>query len=340
MNIAAIIVNYRTPHLALKCLEALSQERKRLNHLRALIVDNASGDESVSMLSKAITEPELRDWVNLLPLPMNGGFGWGNNQGMLHLLQHESKPDAFFLLNPDAAIEPGALEALVACLSEHPDAGAVGSQLLNPDGSHAGSAFRFPTVAREFIRGVGIGRIGRVLRVAPIVMPFGIKGAVDWVTGASVLLRTKALEESGLFDTGFFLYFEEVELMHRLSRKGWAAYHCPQSRVIHLAGASTGVVDGQTSGNRVAPDYVFHSRRRYFALTGGKSKAFIANSAWLIGDLMRQVIKPTTRGSASNGASERSVLLRLGLRARPHDASAAFDRVDDRPGGRPAWMLR
>ena len=338
MNIAAIIVNYRTPHLALECLNALKQERRDRLHLKAIVVDNSSCDGSVSVLSAALEESEFRDWVEFLPLPINGGFGWANNQAILHVLQSQPKPEAFFLVNPDAAIERGALEALVVALNEHPNVGAVGSQLLNSDGSCAGSAFRFPTIAREFVRGVGIGRIGQALGVSPIVMPFGMKGAVDWVTGASVLLRTKALEEAGLFDTGFFLYFEEVELMHRLSRKGWAAFHCPESRVFHLAGASTGVVDGKADGSRVPPDYVFHSRRRYFALTGGKSQAFLANVAWLAGDLLRRIIEKTVRRSAQNGGSERSVLLRLGLRAEGNDTLAAFDCVNDKCGGRPAWM--
>lgn len=338
MHVTAVIVNYRTPHLVLNCLEALSRERRFLPDLKAVVVDNASGDDSVPTLAAAIEETLLSEWVEFLPLPLNGGFGWGNNQAILHLLERKVKPEAFLLLNPDTVIEQGALCSLVACLTEQPKAGAVGSQLLNPDGSLAGSAFRFPTVAREFIRGVGIGRVGKILGVAPVLIPYGFKGFVDWVTGASVLLRTQALEESGLFDTGFFLYFEEVELMHRLAEHGWLAYHCPESRVIHVAGASTGVVDGKTAGNRVPPDYVFHSRRRYFALTGGKRTALVASVAWLAGDVMRRTITYATGNRGAEHTPESGALLRIGLRACDHDTVAAFERIGDKAGGPPSWM--
>lgn len=338
MRIVAIIVNFQTPQLVLKCLAALGNERRFLPDLRAVVVDNASCDESVPLLSAAIKSSPLRDWVQFLPLSLNGGFSWGNNQAILHVLQSCEKPDAFYLLNPDTVITSGALRSLVDCLTSHPDSGAVGSQLRNPDGSLAGSAFRFPTVAREFVRGVGIERVGQLLGIAPVLFPYGVRGRVDWVTGASVLLRTKALDEAGLFDTGFFLYFEEVELMRRLAGHGWFAYHCPESMVFHEAGASTGVIDGKAAGKRVPPDYVFRSRRRYFALTLGKRRALLANLAWMAGDLLGGAIALARGRWARGRMAECAALLRIGLRARDQDSLAAFERLDDNVGKRPAWM--
>lgn len=338
MRVAAIIVNYKTPDLVLQCLEALSLERATLPDLEAVVVDNASGDGSAEMLSARITGAPLSEWVTFIPLPLNGGFGWGNNQAMLHLLHQKDPPDAFYLLNPDALIQPGALQALADCLTRSPEAAAVGSQLLNTDGTLSGSAFRFPTIAREFMRGIRIGLVGKILGVEPTLVPYGESGPVDWVTGASVLVRTSALGEAGLFDTGFFLYFEEVELMHRLVTHGWKIYHCPESRVMHIAGASTGVIDGKTAGNKVPPDYLFHSRRRYFALTGGTARSVAAGLAWLTGDFLWRIISTITKKQAAHTRDERSALLRIGLRAHAHDASAAFERICDKPGNGPAWM--
>lgn len=338
MRIATIIVNYRTPDLVLQCLEALSSERDLLPDLKAFVVDNASGDDSTSVLSAVVQRPPLSNWVTFLPLPLNGGFGWGNNQAILHVLQNDSPPDAFYLLNPDTVIERGALAALASCLRRHADAGAVGSQLLNTDGTFAGSAFRFPTIAREFIRGLGIGAAGRILRIKPVLCPYGVEGPVDWVTGASVLLRTEALKDAGLFDTGFFLYFEEVELMHRMARHGWRAYHCPLSRVVHVAGASTGIVDGKTDGDRVPPDYVFHSRRRFFSLTGGKRRALLANLAWLFGDALSDLVTLIVRSGKVAVPGERRALLRTGLSARRGDTMKAIEKFRDKPGSVPLWM--
>jgi N-acetylglucosaminyl-diphospho-decaprenol L-rhamnosyltransferase len=338
MRIATIIVNYRTPELVLRCLEALNSERALLPDLEVFVVDNASSDGSPAVLSAAIQRPPLSKWVTFLSLPLNGGFGWGNNQAILHVLQNNAPPDAFYLLNPDTVIEHGALHALVACLRRHANAGAAGSQLLNTDRTLAGSAFRFPTIAREFIRGLGVGLVGRILGIKPVLCPYGVEGPVDWVTGASVLIRTEALKDAGLFDTGFFLYFEEVELMYRMAQHGWRAYHCPLSRVVHVAGASTGIVDGKTDGDRVPPDYVFHSRRRFFSLTGGKRLALLANLAWLVGDALSLIVSLFARSRRSAVSGERRALLRTGLRARQEDTLSAIEQLHDKPGRVPSWM--
>lgn len=339
MKIAVVIVNYRTPALAMACLESVGKEREALPDLKAVVVDNLSGDNSIEVLSKAIATPTFADWVEFMPLPLNGGFGWGNNQAILHLLSENEQLDAILLLNPDARILPGAIAALARDLTRHPDAGAIGSQLVNEDGSLSGSAFRFPTIAREFMRGCNIGPIARLLCVAPTLIPFGVTDPIDWVTGASVLLRASALRESGLFDTGFFLYFEEVELMHRLRAKGWKCYHCPDSRVIHIAGAATGVVNGKSNSDQPPPDYVFLARRRYFALTHGRLAAFLANLAWLTGDMIGRFfdfVMPGRRPSRSR--SERAALLRLGLVATERDARPAISSTEDRAGEAPRWL--
>lgn len=339
MRIAVVIVNYRTPAMVLACLDSLKRERNALPSLQAVVVDNASGDDSVAILSAGIDETPLSEWVRFLPLSLNGGFGWGNNEAILGLLASEAPPEAILLLNPDTIMEPGALVALIEDMKGRPDAGAIGSQLVNQDGTLSGSAFRFPTIAREFLRGVGIGGVGRLLGIKPILIPFGERGPVDWVTGASVLIRTQALRDAGMFDTGFFLYFEEVELLHRFARHGWKCYHCPESRVVHIAGAATGVVDGQLKGKRAPPDYLLHSRHRYFALTYGRFSAWVAAVAWLTGDILAHIITALTpERSAPDTQAERKALLRIGLRARAQDGSPAITRASDLPGQRPSWM--
>ena len=339
MRIAAAIVNYRTPTMVLACLDSLGREREALPSLQAIVVDNASGDDSVAVLSARLKEMPFSGWVQFRPLPLNGGFGWGNNEAILTLLASETPPDAILLINPDAMIEPGALVALVEDMARRPDAGAIGSQLVNPDGTLSGSAFRFPSIAREFMRGLGIGGVGRLLGIKPVLVPIGERGPVDWATGASVLIRTQALRDAGLFDTGFFLYFEEVELMHRFAAHGWKSYHCPESRVMHVAGAATGVVNGQLEGRRAPPDYIFQSRHRYFALTAGRFSAWLADVAWLIGDSWARIIGTLSRTRPSpDTQAERKALFRIGLGACARDAARAIARTSDASGARPAWM--
>lgn len=341
MRIAVVIVNYRTPQLVLQCLEALSVERSALPDLRAIVVDNGSGDDSAAVLSVELEKMPHSQWVSFMPLSLNGGFGWGNNQAILRLLQSNDPPDAIYLLNPDTRIKAGALVALVRDMERRADAGAIGSQLLREDGSFAGSAFRFPSVAHEFARGLAIGTVARILRIKPMLIPYGQREPVDWVTGASVLIRSDTLRVAGLFDTGFFLYFEEVELMHRLRLHGWHSYHCPESRVVHIAGASTGIIDGKLAGSRTAPDYFFQSRHRYFSLTGGKMRARLADLAWFLGEALARFVWAIVPGrTAPDNRAERKTLHRLGLGGDAELRFPAVARVTDATGIPPAWMSR
>ncbi len=338
-KIVAVLVNFRTPAMTLDALAALGQERGQLPNLRALVIENGSGDASSDILRAGIEDDGLSDWVELRVSSINGGFGWANNQAMIECLNDESPPDYFYLLNPDAQVEPGALVKLVEQLGILPKAGAVGSQLIEPDGRPAGSAFRFPTIGREFVRGSQTPGIGRVLNIAPMLIASDRLCRADWVTGASVLLRTAALRQVGLFDDGFFLYFEEVELMHRMGQAGWEMWHEPASRVVHIGGASTGVVSGVQQATRPMPAYWFSSRMRYFALTSGKRGAWLAALAWLIGDTVWQIRKWFGRRSAGNDIPfERRDFRARGLMPAPFDLVPAVPDVKSGLGIPPAWM--
>ena len=243
-NVAVVIVNYRCPDLTIRCLAALRGEKELLPELRAIVVDGGSGDGSAASLSQAIESPEYREWVTFLPLPINGGFGWANNQAMLTLARGGEPPEYIHVLNPDTEVGAGAVAALASELDAHPRCAAAGSQLLTPSGEKAASAFRFPSPGRELVNAAHSEVLRRMLRIRSTVVQARESEVVDWVTGASVMLRAEALRQTGLFDDGFFLYYEEVELMHRLREAGWSVRHVPESRVVHLEGASTGVSAG------------------------------------------------------------------------------------------------
>jgi N-acetylglucosaminyl-diphospho-decaprenol L-rhamnosyltransferase len=337
-GVALVIVNYRTHELALQCLNLIVTERSALRTLEVVLVDGGSGDDSVKIFRTQLADAERDGWLTILPLGINGGFGWANNQAIMHLMQRDVPPEFIGLMNPDAMVEPGAIARLIDIVQTHPDVGAVGSQLLESDGRPAGSAFRFPSVATEFFRGANTPALERVLGVLPVLVEMTSAGPVDWVTGASVMFRTAALRESGLFDDGFFLYFEEVELMHRLSLAGWAIWHEPSSRVKHIGGAATGVAGGGGINSRSMPGYWYQSRRRYFTRVYGSRAAFVANLAWLAGYALWRLRNMLGLGRAgSHAPSERSDLLHTGLTATVADTISAVVRWDDSLGAPPAW---
>ncbi len=330
--VAVVIVNYRTPDLTRRCIAAVAKEREKLPLLRAVVVDGGSGDDSAAVLAEALAHPDYADWVEFLPLPINGGFGWANNQAILTLARQENPPEFIHVLNPDTEVMPGAVAALVADLQEHPACGAAGSLLIGSDGHPAASAFRFPSPGREFVSASQSEVLGRLLGIAPTVVDAKDCSEVDWVTGASVMFRADALRETGLFDDGFFLYFEEVELIRRLHAAGWTVQHVPASRVFHLEGAATGL-----GAARPLPGYWYRSRLRYFALTGGAAVAAAANLAWAAGRFAGMIKQAIGRFDNRTGA-HLADLLRSGLWPHREDRSPSVAMWGDPPGKPPAWM--
>lgn len=334
-GVAVVIVNYRTPDLAIRCVRSLDGERAAVPGLDVIVVDGGSADGSAERIGEALAASEFTGWTSALPLPINGGFGWANNQAMLRLFQRREPPDFIHILNPDTEVEAGAVKRLVDYLQAHPQCGAVGSKLLRPDGTAVGSAFRFPSIGRELVRGAATPALGRLLGVRPMLAE-GQGDQPDWVTGASVMLRAAALRESGLFDDGFFLYFEEVELMSRMRRAGWQIGHEPGSHIRHIGGAATGVKAASASR---PPAYWFNSRRRMFVRMRGRFTATLATLAWLAGRGIWTIRRWTglTKGKAG-GAPEFADHLKISLRGRAEDDHPAFPRWDDAPGAEPAWM--
>ena len=332
-DVTVIIVNYRTPDLTTRCMASLMAEKARLPRLRAIVVDGGSEDGSAARLKREVGQSDYRDWVSFLPLAINGGFGWANNQAILTLARTDQPPEFIHLLNPDAEVTEGAVANLVGELQMHPRCAAAGSQLLASGDCPTPSAFRFPAAGRELINAAQSERLGKLLGVAPTVMS-GRSAEVDWVTGASVMFRSEALRDVGLFDDGFFLYFEEVELMHRLRASGWTVRYVPQSRVRHLEGAATG------AGARASrlPRYWYESRRRYFALTGGGPALLEANLGWITGRAVR-LGKALLGQSRADGLRLTDLLRYSGL-PRRWDRTPSVGAWAEGPGRPPAWMAR
>jgi GT2 family glycosyltransferase len=175
--------------------------------------------------------------------------------------------------------------------------------------------------------------VGRFFGIEPTVVEATQSADVDWVSGASVMLRADALRDVGLFDDGFFLYFEEVELLHRIKAKGWSVRHVPESRVVHVEGASTG---GPAA--LAQPRTWYESRRRYFVLTGGTPSLVGANLARLAGraTVLAKVLLGRSRGDAGTRTRD---LLRSGLWPLARDARRSIPAWGDAPGKPPAWMV-
>lgn len=282
LEVAVIIVNYRSAELTLRALASLAKERDNpALALSVVVVENDSGD--AQRLQEGIAE-SYADFAQLVVSPVNGGFGAGNNLGVRTLLSQGSRAMAFHFLNPDTVVHPGAVLALARFLQTHPRAGAVGSRFEHADGTPWPIAFRFPTPLGEIESGACLGVVSRLLKQHTVALELGEQAEqVDWLSGASMMMRREVLESVGGFDETYFLYFEETDLCLRTKLAGWEVWYVPDSRVMHIRGQSTGVTVLDEKPRRL-PRYWFESRRRYFAKNHGLAYAAAADLAFLAGN--------------------------------------------------------
>ena len=282
MKVLAVVLNYRTPELAVRCLESLEHEVAQIGAMRVVVPDNASGDGSVETIGGAIRDRDWT-WAEVMPLAENGGYCFGNNAGIRPNLQGDDPPDYVILINPDAYIRDNAISALLSFMDEHPDVGIAGSRLEDPDGTPHNGAFRFPGLATELIDGFRLGVLTKALKDKDLRYDLGDEPMpVDWVVGASMMIRGEVFDDIGLLDEKYFLYFDEVDFCLRANRAGWPCWYVPQSVVVHLVGQSTGISDTRKQPPRY-PDYWFYSRRRFYVKNYGKLRAVLADLAYLIG---------------------------------------------------------
>ena len=281
-GVLVVIVNYRTPQLTLDCLNSLRSEVETLPNLQVVVTDNNSGDGSDQIIATAVATMGC-DWIQFMPLDQNGGFAYGNNAPIRQAMQVGNLPPYVLLLNPDTIVHPGAIGTLVDFLEKKPQVGIAGSRLQDPDGTPQNSAFRFHTILTEIERGFRLGFITKLLSRWKITFPMVDEPCqVEWVAGASMLIRKQVFEQIGLMDEGYFMYYEETDFCLQAHRQGWTCWYVPASRVIHLVGQSSGVTDSKSPPKRL-PQYVFDSRRRYFLKNYGGIYLLIADVLLITG---------------------------------------------------------
>ncbi|MBU6230053.1 MAG: glycosyltransferase family 2 protein [Cyanobacteria bacterium REEB459] len=281
-GVLVVIVNYRTPQLTLDCLQSLRSEIKDLPNLQVVVTDNNSGDGSDQIIATALAAMAC-DWIQFMPLSHNGGFAYGNNVPIRRAMQAGNLPPYVLLLNPDTIVQPGAIHSLVEFLEAHPEVGIAGSRLQDPDGTPQNSAFRFHGILTEIDGSFRLGLITKLLSRWKITLPMVDEPCqVQWVAGASMLIRRQVLEQIGLMDEGYFMYCEEMDFCLQAYRHGWSCWYVPASRVVHLVGQSSGVTDSKSPPRRL-PKYVFDSRRRYFLKNYGRVSLLLADMVAIIG---------------------------------------------------------
>lgn len=321
-SVLCVILNWRTPEMTLRATDAALRAMQGIAGA-ITIVDNDSQDGSFAAMTRAVAQNGW-DRVRVIASGRNGGFGAGNNVGIRAGLPGGAVPDFVYVLNSDAFPAPDAIAALLSVLQADPGAGFAGSHIHGEDGATHLTTFRFPSIASEFEGAARTGPVSRWLsrRAVPLPTPAGTQD-VDWLAGASLMMRREVLDAIGLFDETYFLYFEETDLCLRAARADWRTLFVPDSRVAHIGSVSTGM----KKWDRV-PGYWFASRRHYFTKNHGRAYALAATLAHVAGGTLHRLRCALARRAPADPPYFLRDLIR-------HDMSALFRtrsaRVDAPP---------
>ena len=223
------IVSYRCESLLRDCLQSL-RDNPPSRAMNVHVVDNASGDGTAEMVAREFPE------VRLSALEQNTGFSVANNVA----IRAGSAPYVL-VLNPDTRITPGGLDRLLELMDARPMVGMAGPRLERDDGSFDHAAKRsFPTPLSALAHFTGVGPRREFGALAAYRAPDVESGPVDAVNGAFMLIRRRALEAVGLFDEGFWMYMEDLDLSWRFAKAGWITWYEPDVTVTHVKAGTSG----------------------------------------------------------------------------------------------------
>ena len=231
-DLTVVVVNYNVRDFLETALDSVQVASSGLD-VEVIVVDNDSADGSTEMVRSHFPT------VTLIENDDNVGFSTANNQAI-----RIARGRYILLLNPDTIVQEDTFRTMITFFEEHPDAGAVGCKILNPDGSFAPESRRaFPTPGVAISRILGLSRIfpksERFGRYNMTFKPIDEVTEVDALSGSCMMLRGAAIRPDLLFDEQFFMYGEDLDLCYRIQQAGWKLYYTPATQIIHYKGEST-----------------------------------------------------------------------------------------------------
>lgn len=240
-DLSVIIVNWNTRELLIHCLASIAQSEYGCE---VIVVDNGSADGSVAAVQNGFPH------VKIIGCDRNQGYASANMIGL-----RASSGRYVLFLNSDTVVPSGALPRLVAFLEERPEAAACGPRLARNDGTIQAYSFgKDPTLYYLLAR--ACARQG--LRTPLHDWETAEVQNVDWISGACLLVRRKALDQVAGFDERMFMYFEDNDLCLRLRRAGWKILYNPQVTIQHIGGASL-------PDNTVRRKYYYESLKYFYS---------------------------------------------------------------------------
>lgn len=235
-ELSIIIVNFNTSQLLKTCLDSIYACLKfteLINFTEIIVVDNASSDNSISILKSHYKD------IILIENQANEGFSKANNQGM-----EKARGDYYLLLNSDTRVKNQAIGRLVSEIKKNKNTAAVGGKLLNNNGSIQPSAGYFPTLTKLIL---WMSLVDDLPKIKTLIKPYHVNDKAfylkthkpDWVSGACILLRKEAILKAGFLDEEIFMYAEEMEWCYRAKSHGFEIIYLAEAEIYHTKGASS-----------------------------------------------------------------------------------------------------
>jgi GT2 family glycosyltransferase len=231
MDVSIIIVTWNSQEFIRNCLDSIFLSQSNLT-LEIIVVDNGSSDHTTKIVE------EFYPQVNLIQNKKNLGYAKANNQGI-----EKVRGEYILLLNPDTQVLEDALSWMYEFMEENPKIGALGPKLLNPDKSVQASCGEFPTFSTLVWEFSGLSRLFPKSKIFGRwkmgYFDFNETREVDQPMGSCLMLRRETLDDVGIFDENFGMFFNDVDLCFAIRKRGWKIYFYPKAKVIHHKGAST-----------------------------------------------------------------------------------------------------
>jgi len=265
-QIDIIIINYNSTHYLIPCLKTIYATLADWS-VNIFVQDNSDNDEINRVGS-------LFPQVNITKNIRNIGFAAAVNKA----LKQSYAPYAV-LLNPDSYIVDQSFGAMFEYMQTHPNVGVVGPRIYDADGAVQGSARSFPTpLTALFGRNTLVTKLfpnnpittaNLLTKQSDGVTPM----EVDWVSGACMVVRRKAIEDIGFLDERFFMYWEDADWCRRMGQAGWKVVYFPKSSVVHYVGVSS---------KQLIPRTLIEFHKSSYRLFAKHSKSF----HWIVNSLV------------------------------------------------------
>ncbi len=256
VQLSIIIVNFETPEYTTDCIRSIFKNKPHLV-FEVIVIDNGSKDQSLERLREELPQ------VVCIETGANLGFSQANNLGI-----NNARGNFILLLNSDTKILDDSIDKMLEYLLANPHVGAMGPRQLHGNGKLQLSWGSFPTLISEAFRKLLHYRLSiNDLKIRDYLEEkYAGSTDVDWVSGSCLMTRKDALQQAGLLDGRFFMYFEDIDLCRRMKDAGWRIHYNSDITIVHYGGISA-----KRNLMRVLVEYrrsQIYFTRKYYGLKG------------------------------------------------------------------------